>query len=218
MRVERFQVGPWENNLYLLRAEDGPDAMIVDPSMDSEAALQEILGRGLLVRRILLTHAHIDHVLMARRFHEVTGAPVWLHAADRWIYERAGETAAAFGLPWPGAPEIGHWIEDGEEVGLPGLPVRARATPGHSPGSVTFETGAGLLVGDVLFAGSVGRTDLPGGDWNTLLASVRDVLFTFDDDTPVRPGHGPETTIGQERRTNPFVGDHVVGIESEEES
>ncbi len=213
MRVERFQVGPWENNLYLLTADNGRDAIVVDPSMESEAVLQAIVARGLLVHRILLTHAHIDHILMARRFHEVTGAPVWLSAKDLWIYERAERTAESFGLVWPGAPSIAHWIEEGEEVGISGIGVRAHGTPGHSPGSVTFETDGGLLVGDVLFAGSVGRTDLPGGDWGTLVASVREVLFAFNDKTPVHPGHGPETTVGQERRTNPFVGDRVVGIE-----
>jgi len=213
VRIERFQVGAWENNLYLLTADHGADAIVVDPSMESEAVLQKILARGLAVHRILLTHAHIDHILMARRFQEATRAPVWLNAQDRWIYERAEQTAEAFGLVWPGAPPIAHWIEEGEEVGIPGIGVRAHGTPGHSPGSVTFETEGGLLVGDVLFAGSVGRTDLPGGDWDTLIASVRKVLFTFSDDTPVRPGHGPETTIGQERRTNPFAGDRVVGIE-----
>jgi glyoxylase-like metal-dependent hydrolase (beta-lactamase superfamily II) len=213
VRIEQFRVGPWENNLYLLTRDDGPDAIVVDPSMESEAVLQEILARGLFVRRILLTHAHIDHILMARRFQEMTAAPVWLHAGDRWIYERGEQTASSFGLPWPGAPPIAHWIEEGEDVGLPGIEARAHSTPGHSPGSVTFETEAGLLVGDVLFAGSVGRTDLPGGDWDTLVASVRDVLFAFNDGTRVCPGHGPETTIGQERRMNPFVGDRVVGLE-----
>jgi hydroxyacylglutathione hydrolase len=214
VRIERFGVGPWENNLYLLTSDEGPDAIVVDPSMESEAVLQEILARGLLVRRILLTHAHIDHILMARRFHEATAAPVWLHAGDRWMCERGAEAADLYGLSWSGPPPIAHWIEEGEDVGLPGIGVRARSTPGHSPGSVTFETEAGLLVGDVLFAGSVGRTDLPGGDWDRLLASVREILFAFDDDTRVCPGHGPETTIGQERRTNPFVGDHVAGMES----
>ena len=213
MRLERFPVGPLENNLYLLTAADSPDAIVVDPSMESEAALQSILGRGLQVRRILLTHAHFDHVLMSRRFHEATGAPVWLHPGDRPWWDRAEQQAALWGFPWDGAPPIGHWMEDGEEVGIPGIDVAARHTPGHSPGSMTFVTDGGLIVGDVLFAGSVGRTDFPMSDWNTLVSSVRDVLFDYDDETRVYPGHGPETTIGHERRTNPFVGDRAAGME-----
>jgi glyoxylase-like metal-dependent hydrolase (beta-lactamase superfamily II) len=211
VRVERFPVGPWENNLYLLATDESDDVILVDPSMESEPVLDAILRRGLHVRRILLTHAHIDHVLLVQRFHDRTGAPVWLHAGDADFYANAGAQASLWGLPWEGAPPIAHWIQDGEDVGLPGLPVRAWHTPGHSPGSVTFETEEGLLVGDVLFAGSVGRTDLPGGDWDTLLASVREVLFERADDTRVYPGHGPETTIGLERRANPFVGDQAAG-------
>jgi hydroxyacylglutathione hydrolase len=212
VRIERFPVGPWDNNLYLLTADGSDGAILVDPSMESEEVLDRILDRGIRVRRILLTHAHIDHVHLVQRFHDRTGAPVWLHAGDADLYANAGTQAGLWGLPWEGAPPIAHWIGDGEEVGLPGLPVRAWHTPGHSPGSVTFETEEGLLSGDVLFQGSVGRVDLPGGDWGTLVASIRDVLFERADDTRVCPGHGPETTIGTERRTNPFVGDRAAGV------
>ncbi len=206
MPLERFQVGPLENNLYLLTLEGGKEAIVVDPSIESEAVLGEILQRGLDVKRILLTHAHADHIIMAQRFHDATKAPVWLHGGDRAFYERGGEQAAMFGLPWFGAPPVAHWIGDGEDVGLEGLPVRAVHTPGHSPGSVTFVVEDGLIVGDVLFKGSVGRVDFPGGDWPTLERTIREKLFTFPHETRVLPGHGPETTIGLEFRTNPFVG------------
>jgi len=213
VRLERFPVGPLENNLYLLLADDARDAIVVDPSMDSDAVLQDILARGLQVRRILLTHAHFDHVLMTRRFHDATGAPVWLHPEERFWWERAEQQANLWGFVWDGVPPVAHWMENGEEVGIPGIEVKAIHTPGHSPGGMTFVTGEGLIVGDVLFSGSVGRTDVPMSDWDTLVASVRDVLFEFDDDTRVCPGHGPETTIGHERRTNPFVGDRAAGME-----
>lgn len=212
MRIERFSVGPWENNLYLLLADDSDEAILVDPSMESGDALEAILRRGIHIRRILLTHAHIDHILLVQHFHDRTGAPVWLHAGDADFYTNAGAQAAMWGLPWEGAPPVAHWMTDGEEVGLPGIPARAWHTPGHSPGSVTFETEEGLLSGDLLFSGSVGRTDLPGGDWDTLLSSIRGVLFERSDDTRVCPGHGPETTIGAERRSNPFVGDLAAGL------
>ncbi len=210
MRVERFSVGPLDNNLYLLTAAGSVDAIVVDPSIDSEAVLAEISHRGLDVKRILLTHAHIDHILMVKRFHDATGAPVWLHDADRPLYERGSDQAAALGVPWPGSAPLAHAIQDGEEVGIPGIEMRAVHTPGHSPGSVTFVTPEGMIGGDVLFRGSVGRTDLPGGDWKTLVRSIRERLFCFPADTRVLPGHGPETTIGLELRTNPFVGEPAL--------
>jgi glyoxylase-like metal-dependent hydrolase (beta-lactamase superfamily II) len=210
VRVERFSVGPLDNNLYLLTSEDSREAIVVDPSIDSESVLSEIVRRGLEVRRILLTHAHVDHILMVKRFHDATGAPVWLHESDRPLYDRGRDQAAAIGMPWPGTAPIAHSIEDEEEVGIPGIPVRAIHTPGHSPGSVTFVTPAGLIGGDVLFRGSVGRTDLPGGDWPVLVRSIRERFFSFPPETRVLPGHGPETTIGLEHRTNPFVGEPAL--------
>lgn len=206
MRVERFPVGPLDNNLYLLTVTGSRDAIVVDPSLESGHVLDAIRSRGLTVRRILLTHAHIDHIVMVKAFHEATGAPVWLHAGDRMFYERAADQALTMGLDWPGSVPIAHWIQDGEEVGIPGLEVRAVHTPGHSPGSVTFVTPEGLVSGDVLFQGSVGRTDLPGGDWDTLVRTIRDRIFPYPEGTVVHPGHGPLTTVGHEKAHNPFVG------------
>jgi glyoxylase-like metal-dependent hydrolase (beta-lactamase superfamily II) len=207
VRVERFQVGPLENNLYLLTTPGSRDAIVVDPSIESGAVLEQIQARGLVVKRILLTHAHIDHIQMVKPFHDRTGAPVWLQTDDRFLYDRGREQAEQMGLAWPGTAPIAHWIADGEEVGLPGIAAMAIQTPGHSPGSVTFATEEGLIAGDVLFRGSVGRTDLPGGDWKTLSRSVRERLFTYPPETAVHPGHGPVTTIGHEMKTNPFVGE-----------
>ncbi len=210
MRVEPFSVGPLDNNLYLLTGDGTKEAIVIDPSIDSERVLAEISRRALEVKRILLTHAHIDHILMVKRFHEATGAPVWLHQADRPLYDRGADQAAAFGMPWPGSAPIAHAIQEGEEVGIEGIPIRAIHTPGHSPGSVTFVTSEGLISGDVLFRGSVGRTDLPGGDWELLARTIREQLFTHPKETRVLPGHGPETTIGFELRTNPFVGEPAL--------
>ena len=206
MRIERFPVGPLDNNLYLLTADKGNDAIVVDPSLESADVLRAIAGRGLVVKRILLTHAHIDHILMAKPFRDATGAPVWLHAGDRTLYELGPVQAEQMGLPWPGTAPIDHWMTDGEEVGLPGIEAKAIHTPGHSPGSVTFVTPEGLIAGDVLFRESVGRVDLPGGDWETLVHSIRGRLFPFPRGTAVHPGHGPATTIGHEMKLNPFVG------------
>ena len=210
MQVERFSAGPLDNNLYLLTTAGSREAIVVDPSLESEEVLASIERRGLKVTRILLTHAHIDHILMVKRFHDATGAPVWLHAEDRQLYERGDDQAAALGFPWPGNVPVAHWTGDGEDVGAPGIEVRALHTPGHSPGSLTFVTPEGLIVGDLLFRGSVGRVDLPGGDWPTLVRSIRERLFRYPAETRVCPGHGPETKIGLEMLTNPFVGEHAV--------
>ena len=210
MRVERFNVGPFDNNLYLLTAAGSKDAIVVDPSMESEHVLETIQARGLKVRRILLTHAHVDHVVMVRAFHEATGAPVWLHAGDKLLYERAGDQAAAMGLAWPGSVPVSHWMTDGEDVGIPGIDARAIHTPGHSPGSITLATPEGIVVGDVLFNGGVGRTDLPGVSWDVLLRTIRERLFVYPPETNVYPGHGALTTIGREMASNPFVGAHAL--------
>jgi len=143
---------------------------------------------------------------MVKPFHDRTGAPVWLNAEDRFLYDRGLDQADQMGMIWPGTAPIAHWITDGEEVGIPGIAVRAVRTPGHSPGSVTFVTEEGLIAGDVLFRGSVGRTDLPGGDWATLVKSIRELVFAHPPETVVFPGHGPVTTVGHEMKTNPFVG------------
>jgi len=206
VRVERFQVGPLDNNLYLLTTAGSRDAVVVDPSIESETVLDTIRSRGLVVKRILLTHAHIDHILMVKPFSAATGAPVWLHADDRGYYERGKEQAASMGLAWPGSAPIAHWITDGEDIGIPGIEIRAMHTPGHSKGSVTFATPEGLISGDVLFRDSIGRTDLPGGDFDTLVRTIREKLFVHPADTTVYPGHGPVTTIGHEMESNPFVG------------
>lgn len=210
MRVERFNVGPFDNNLYLLTSTGSKDAIVVDPSMESGHVLEEMRSRGLSLRRILLTHAHVDHVVMVRAFHEATGAPVWLHADDKLLYERAGDQAAAMGLAWPGSVPVSHWMKDGEDVGIPGIDARALHTPGHSPGSITLATSEGLVVGDVLFNGGVGRTDLPGGSWDVLLRTIRERLFVYPLETNVYPGHGAPTTIGREMASNPFVGAHAL--------
>ena len=143
-------------------------------------------------------HCHIDFEFSAK---ERKREPEFL-----WLPK-----AEAMGMRWPGGAPVAHWIEDGEEVGIAGIDVRAIHTPGHSPGSVTFVTSDGLIVGDVLFRDSVGRTDLPGGDWETLVRSIRERLFVFPGPTRVCPGHGPETTIGREAASNPFVGASALG-------
>jgi glyoxylase-like metal-dependent hydrolase (beta-lactamase superfamily II) len=155
---------------------------------------------------IWLTHAHLDHVLGVPRIAAETGVPVWLHPADRPLYDAVPEQATWFGLAAPGLlPAPDRELAHGQRLQVGGLSFDIRHAPGHSPGSVCL-TGHGIaLSGDVLFAGSIGRTDLPGGDFETLIASIERELLSLSDDTIVYSGHGPETTIGRERRTNPFL-------------
>jgi glyoxylase-like metal-dependent hydrolase (beta-lactamase superfamily II) len=155
---------------------------------------------------IWLTHAHVDHVVGVPRVAAETGAPVWLHPGDRPLYDAVPEQATWFGLANPASlPAPDHALTHGANVKVGTLTFEVRHAPGHSPGSVCLLGPGVALTGDVLFAGSIGRTDLPGGDFETLIASIERELLPLSDDTIVYSGHGPETTIGRERRTNPFL-------------
>lgn len=198
--------GSFAVNTWLLVDEATNQAAVIDPGEEHQRILAAIRHRGLDVLGIWLTHAHIDHITGVEPVRRATGAPVWLHPADRDWYDKLPEQCVHFGFsaqPSPAAPE--HQLADGDILTLGEWQFEVRHTPGHSPGSVSF-LGHGLAIsGDVLFMDSVGRTDLPGGDGPTLIRSIRNVLLTLDDDTRVLPGHGPETTIGRERQFNPYL-------------
>jgi glyoxylase-like metal-dependent hydrolase (beta-lactamase superfamily II) len=159
------------------------------------------------VRYLLDTHAHYDHAAGMRAVQDALGGEYWLHPADRFLLDRLSEQGAAFGFPPARAPEGLNELADGQHLILGNETLEVVHTPGHSPGGVTFRHGRSLWVGDTLFAGSIGRTDLPGGSFDALERSIHQRLFTLGDDARVFPGHGPATTIGEERRTNPFVGE-----------
>lgn len=198
--------GRFAENCWVVADPVTARAAVIDPGEEAERILAMIADRGWTVEQVWLTHAHIDHILGVDRVREATGAPVALHPADRTWYDALPEQAALFGLPTPSplAPPDRDLVAGGEvEVG--GIRFAVRHVPGHSPGHVAF-VGHGLAIsGDTLFAGSIGRTDLPGGDHAQLLASIRRELLSLPDATRVLPGHGPETTIGAERRGNPFL-------------
>ncbi len=210
IEIVRFTCGPFEENPYLLVGPSGQRAALVDPGIGSEPILEAIRSRGLTLHWILNTHGHLDHAGANAFFKERTGAPLAIHAADVPMILRLSRQAAMFGLEASDSPPPDVLLVEGEAVELDGVPLDVIHTPGHTPGGVCLRFGGRMLVGDTLFQGSVGRTDLPGGSWPTLVASIREKLFRLPDEVVCFPGHGPETTVGDERRTNPFVSDSVA--------
>jgi len=211
MLMEIKAVGPFFKNGFVIGCEQTREAVLIDPGDEVAQLLAAAEKQSLSIRHILLTHAHIDHITGVDAAKKTLNVPVYLHRDDLFLYERAVEMGAMFGMKVRPAPPVDIFYTPGQVIGFGGYEAVAHHTPGHCPGGVCLEirkkgeAGKDLVVGDTLFAGSIGRTDLPGGDLKVLLASIRDVLFTFGDDARVYPGHGPATTIGQERRTNPFL-------------
>lgn len=215
MILEHRAVEPFFKNGFVLGCEETRDGVVIDPGDEVDELLEAAARHKLTIRNILLTHAHLDHVTGVGRAKRALGVPVWLHADDNLLYEQVVQQGRMFGIRVEPQPPIDHFYskEDGvaEPLRFGRYNVSVLHTPGHCPGGVCLaisrdnEKRPTLFVGDTLFAGSIGRTDLPGGDMETLLRSIRDVLFAFPDETVVWSGHGEQTTIGRERRTNPFL-------------
>jgi hydroxyacylglutathione hydrolase len=205
MRIVQIPNGQFVENCYLVVDERVGECAIVDPGEEAGLILHKLAATSAKPVAIWLTHAHIDHVLGVPRVAAGTGVPVWLHAADRPLYDAVPEQAAWFGLEAPALPPPDRTFAHGDTVRVGELAFEVRHTPGHSPGSVSLVGPGVVLGGDVLFAGSIGRTDLPGGDFDTLIASIERELLSLPDATIVYSGHGPETTVGRERRSNPFL-------------
>jgi glyoxylase-like metal-dependent hydrolase (beta-lactamase superfamily II) len=204
---ETFPVGPLRCNCTLLANLKTRESIVIDPGDEIADILARLARRQLTLRQIIVTHAHIDHIGGAAQLRRVTGAPVLFHQADLPILGMMEMQAAWLGIPTPEKVALDQSAEDGLSAGIPGLDAEVIHTPGHTPGSIClhFPKQELLLAGDTLFAGSVGRTDLPGGDTRALLRSIRARLLPLPENTLVVPGHGQETTLGQERDTNPFL-------------
>jgi glyoxylase-like metal-dependent hydrolase (beta-lactamase superfamily II) len=211
MILETQAVGPFMKNGFVVGCDRTREAVLIDPGDEVTGLLAFADREALTIRHILLTHAHVDHITGVAAAKRALGVPIHLHRDDLFLYERVVEVGRLFGLDVEPQPPVDEFYTAGQVIAVGDLEVRPHHTPGHCPGGVclqigrTGSAGKDLFVGDTLFAGSIGRTDLPGGDYNTLIGSIRTVLFAFGDDARVYPGHGPETTIGQERRTNPFL-------------
>jgi hydroxyacylglutathione hydrolase len=219
MHIWTTSAPPFYKNGFVVACERTRQAIVIDPGDDVREQLAVVKREGVSVSMILLTHAHLDHVTGVGAAKAALSRPagagrdldVWLHRDDLFLYERAVEQGRMFGMDVKPQPAPDRFYTPGTPLTFGDLIVDIRHTPGHCPGGVCLaigpagQDGRELFVGDTLFAGSIGRTDLPGGDLDTLLASIRNELFVYPDSTIVHSGHGPDTTIGVERRTNPFL-------------
>jgi len=211
MLLETRAVAPFFKNGYVIGCEETREGVVIDPGDEVDELLAAVEAHRLTVRYILLTHAHLDHVTGVGRAKKALGAAVGLHRDDEFLYRAVVQQGIAFGFKVDPQPPVDFFYDGSGPWRFGRYGAWVFHTPGHCPGGVCLavgregETARALFVGDTLFAGSIGRTDLPGGDGPTLLRSIREVLFSFPDDSPVYSGHGPVTTIGRERATNPFL-------------
>jgi hydroxyacylglutathione hydrolase len=207
MILETFPVGPLQCNCTILGDENAREAIVIDPGDDVSRIHKRLTDQGLTLKQILVTHAHIDHVGGALRLKRLTGAPIYLNEDDLPLLQMMGTQAAwlGVGIPETAPPDSG--LQDGQTVGLEHYTAKVLHTPGHTKGSIClhFVPLKLLISGDTLFSGSIGRTDLPGGDYGQIMDSIHSRLLVLPDETKVIPGHGPHTSIGQERIVNPFL-------------
>ncbi len=209
-----FTGGAFAQNTILGICDDRRTALLIDPGAATAEALAEATRRKLDIAAILLTHAHLDHIEGAALAKETTGAPIHLHPADRNLYENVHSQALAFGVPFTPPPPLDRDLVPGGVLEFGGSALSVVHAPGHAPGHVIFVSASHpfAIVGDVVFLGSIGRTDLPGGDYRTLIDSIERTILPLPPDTRLHPGHGPETTAGHERRTNPFLSPVFSGV------
>jgi glyoxylase-like metal-dependent hydrolase (beta-lactamase superfamily II) len=205
--VETIPVGPLQCNCTILGDLVSRKAIVVDPGGDAEILLERLVELNLHVKRIIHTHAHLDHFLASGKMKEATGAKLALHREDLFLWDMLEDQCRMFGIPFEPPPPPDQWLENEEEIDLNDLQGKALHTPGHTPGSMCFlfESQKLLIAGDTLFQGSIGRTDLWGGDFKKIEKSIQEKLYTLDEETSVITGHGESTIIGHEMRANSIV-------------
>lgn len=204
MIFETVIVGPMAVNSYIIGCDKTRTGAIIDPGDEAEKIIRAIDQLDLKIKYILLTHGHVDHLAKLHTLQDIFNAEFLMHEADSFLLAHSSTQAYMFGLPDPGNLKPDRFLKDGEIISLGNLEIKVLHTPGHSPGSVTFFVENKLFVGDLIFSGSIGRTDLPGGNFEHLMRSVNKNIFSLPEVTEIFPGHGPKTTVGIEKATNPF--------------
>jgi glyoxylase-like metal-dependent hydrolase (beta-lactamase superfamily II) len=207
IRIESLTVGPFQSNCHIVACERTGDAVIFDAGDEAKRILATVGATGVNVKAVVNTHAHLDHVAGLAEVVDALGVPVFMHRSETLVYDALEQSAQMFGLPEPRKVAIHRWLEEGEIIRVGELEGAVLLMPGHTPGHIIVVFGATpprAIVGDVLFQGSIGRTDLPGGDHDVMMRTLTRFL-PMPDDTIVYPGHGPQTTIGAEKKLNPFL-------------
>ena len=205
MIIEKLEVGPIMANCFIVGCPETKQAAVIDPGAEADKILHKLAEQKLTVKYILNTHGHFDHVGANKRIKEITGAEILIHADDAPMLSCLTDMADSFGMSTENSPPPDKTLIDGDEIVCGTITFKVIHTPGHSPGGLTFVAGDSAFVGDTLFAGSIGRTDFPGGDFDTLIGCIQTKIFPLGDEVKVYCGHGPETTVGRERQTNPFA-------------
>jgi len=204
MILRALVVGPIQANCYILGCERTREAAVIDPGGDSDKILINLAKDKLRCVYIINTHGHFDHSAENRRLKEVTGAQLLIHRGDAPMILHQGANGRSWGMNVDNSPPPDRYLEEGDIVTFGDISLKVLHTPGHSSGGISLFSDKMVFVGDTLFAGSIGRTDFPGGDYEGLIRNVRQKIFPLGDDVVVYPGHGPKTTVGREKRTNPF--------------
>lgn len=210
MIIKTLAVGPIMANCFIVGCDETFQAAVIDPGDEPDRILMALAESNLTAKLIINTHGHFDHVGANKRLKEVTGAPILIHLLDAPMLDQLADSAAAWGMAADNSPPPDRELQEGDEVDFGNVKLKVLHTPGHTPGGISLYTDHEVFVGDTLFAGSIGRTDFPGGSFETLKQSIQQKLFKLGDDLKVYPGHNQPTTIGMERRTNPFVGEQAV--------
>jgi glyoxylase-like metal-dependent hydrolase (beta-lactamase superfamily II) len=207
MLISVWNNNPYEENTYFVAEDDGKDGVLIDPGIGSMAYLEELLERGLSPERIINTHGHVDHIAGNAAISERLSIPVWCHRREAQLLTDPALNFSAFTPPETKSPAPERLLDDGEMISFAGNEWQVMHTPGHSPGGICLYCAGEkvLFTGDTLFAKSVGRTDLPGGDWSTLMNSIREKLLPLPDDVIFYSGHGPEIRLGLSKKYNPFL-------------
>ncbi|MBD3298832.1 MAG: MBL fold metallo-hydrolase [candidate division Zixibacteria bacterium] len=205
MIIEKITVSPIQENCYIVGDEESHAGVIIDPGAEASRILEKVEHLGLTIEKIVNTHGHVDHISAAEEVKAALEVKLHMHPGDEMYLPNIEETAQMFGISGARNPTLDVFLTDGDRIDVGGFTIEVIHAPGHTPGSCVLKVGDDVFCGDLVFSGSIGRTDLPGGDYNTIIDSLERVILPMGDDVRLHPGHGPSTTVAVERRFNPFL-------------